>query len=454
MDDNHLLPFVEDTQWLLRYPKLPLHRGIGKVRIDGAFENPIVRKFREFQLGKQLAQASSPEWEFEASIFVPAAGNCKIFLRSSDRCPLSPNFGDALTVTGESSDGPFRMICPRYYVRLTSETSERPGWAVASPINERATIRYGDARPVATVKATINNFDFDCGNLRSAGNDGPHDTLRVEAAGRMVDFVWRTERLRLRKLVDAGVLGTTSFVTFSFAAWPGASDSDLADFAHNVSSLCSCVVGQHTGIPILSFFDVGGRVIRRIVGSSIESKFRDNCVLRALHPEDCLPQLFRQCFEEHCRLQKLDLWRHMPAFCASIEDPPYLEQKYSTLMAAVERLIRSSLIEAGFVTPIEAESKNLAGLIGMARGKLRWNVPGHYTKAERYRETRNAVDHGGALPHDAAQVRADFDKWKLFLNRRLFIRLGFDGMIQSPQSGLVSESPVSEFSGEHNSFRE
>ena len=152
-------------------------------------------------------------------------------------------------------------------------------------------------------------------------------------------------------------------------------------------------------------------------------------------------------------MQQSNLWRRMPSFFASIEDSPYLEQKYATLMAAVELLIRSSLIEGSYLTPSEAESKTLPKLIGMARGKLRWNVPAHYTEAERYRKTRNAVDHGGPLPHESGQVRGDFDKWKLFLCRRLFIRLGFDGKIASPQNGFASSSPVEEFSKEHNAFR-
>ena len=75
------------------------------------------------------------------------------------------------------------------------------------------------------------------------------------------------------------------------------------------------------------------------------------------------------------------------------------------------------------------------------------DVPPHYTEGERYRTTRNAVGHGGMLPHKAERVRADFDKWKLFLLRRLFIRLGFDGEVASPEKGWACSSPVDEFSG-------
>ena len=66
---------------------------------------------------------------------------------------------------------------------------------------------------------------------------------------------------------------------------------------------------------------------------------------------------------------------------------------------------------------------------------------------------RNAVDHGNQLPHDPKQIRHDFDKERLFLLRRILIRLGFDGKVASPQQGFASSSPIDEFSEEHNSFR-
>jgi hypothetical protein len=186
--------------------------------------------------------------------------------------------------------------------------------------------------------------------------------------------------------------------------------------------------------------------------AAIQSKFRRSDCLPIMHADDGLPKLFRQSFDEHCRMQQTEIWRRLPNLYASIEDPPYLEQKYASLMMAVELLIRSSLIEGRYLSPAAAETKTLPQLIGLARGKLRWDVPQHYTEGERYRKTRNAVNHGGSLPHDVAQVRADFDKWKLFLLRRLFMKLGFDGKVASPEQGWASSSPVSEFSEEHNSF--
>jgi hypothetical protein len=449
MNESAFFPFSEDADRLERYCKLPLHSGVGIVMSQGDSTHPLIEMFRQAREAIGIIGPDPAKQQFAASFLVPATANCLLIFRWPSACPLNRNFGQGLTVAGDCSDGLFRLECPEYYVRLTSGPWEEPGWAIAESLNHLATVTYGDSRPIARVTATINNFDFDYGNL-ALGQD---KVLRVEAAGRTVDFMWRKERVQLRRLVDAGIIASTALVTFSFATRPGEAEGELTTLAQNVASLCSYVVGQHTGVPVLSFFDAEDRVVRRTLGQAIESEFRRWCVLPCLHSEDGLPKLFRQCFTEHVRMQGSDLWRRLPFLCAGIEDPPYLEQKYASLMMGVELLIRSSLIESGHLTPEEAESKNLPGLVGMARGTLRWDVPSHYTEKERYRTVRNAVDHGGRLPHDPAQVRYDFDKWRLFLLRRILIRLGYDGKVASPQQGLASSSPIDEFSEKHNSFR-
>lgn len=451
MDETFLFPFDFDTDWLSRYSKLPLHTGVGKVDRHG--DPSAARLVREMRHAMGETDLERAEQEFSASFFVPPAGNCLVFLRWPHEGRLSRDFGEGLSVMGHCVDGPFQLTCPVYYVKAASPMGERPGWAVASPTNQPATVTYGEPRAVAAVTATINNFDFDHGNLHKTGDRAAQEVLRVMAAGRTVDFEWRRERVQLRRLVDSRLMGTTSFVTFTFAAWPGASDEDLIGFAHNISSMCSYVAGQHTGIPVVSFIDAAGRIVRRSIGCAVQSKFRADCALRVLHAEYGLPRLFRRCFDEHCRMQQSEHWRGLPSLYAAIEDPPYLEQKYATLMMAVELFIRNSIIENGHFTQAQAELMTLPKLIGSARAKLGWVIPRHYTEAERYRKTRNAVDHGAQLPHHADQIRADFDKWKLFLLRRLFIRLGFDAPVASPQKGWASCSPVDEFSEEHNSFR-
>jgi hypothetical protein len=66
---------------------------------------------------------------------------------------------------------------------------------------------------------------------------------------------------------------------------------------------------------------------------------------------------------------------------------------------------------------------------------------------------RNAVIHGGELPtNDSTEFRLLFDKWRLFLFRRVLIRLGYAGKVVSPHKGWVSSSDVGDFTEEHNSF--
>jgi hypothetical protein len=454
MDQSAFFPFVEDADRLERYCKLPLHSGVGSIAVHGDPNHPIAQMARQIRKASGITDPEPTPAEFAASFLVPATGNCVVLLRWPGASPLSQNFGQELTVCGDSQDGPFRFICPAYYICSVSTSREKPGWAVANPVNQPATVTYGQMRPIARVVATLNNFDFDQGNCQNAiSHPGVDEVLRVHAEGREVDFTWRQDRAPLKRLVDARLIPATALVTFSFSAWPNASEQELSKFALNVASLCSYVAGQHTGVPVLSFHDSGGKVVRRTLGSAIESKFRRNYALPWLDSQEGLPKLFAQCFAEHVRMQQSELWRKLPFLCAAIDDPPYLEQKYATLMMAVEMLIRSSLIEQGELKPEEAESKTLPKLIGMARGMLGWTVPGHYTEDDRYRKVRNAVDHGGRLPHDIAQVRHDFDKWRLFLTRRFLIRLGYVGSVESAQRGFASISPVDEFSEEHNSFR-
>jgi hypothetical protein len=453
MDISPLYPFQEEAERLERHCKLPLHFGTGRVTSQHDADDPLQQAFRHWQRvsGCQTPQAS--EVEFAASCLVPATGNCLIFLRNQSSVQLNRVFGEGLTITGDNADGPFKLSCPHFYVSATSPNHEDPAWAIASPVNSMVTIAYGEHRPIARVVAIINNFDFKYGNWPTDPKTSQQgNILRVQASGRAVDFEWREDRKRLRQLLDVELLRSTALVTFSFAAWEGATQDDLTAFAHNVASLCSIVARQHTGVPVLSFIDHDGRVVKRMLGDAIESAFRKDYVLRFLHFEGGLPKLFLQCFDEHVKMQQSDLWSRLPWLCAGIEDPAYLEQKCATLMAALELLMRSSLIEGGHYSAEQPEGPTFPTLIGAAKKKLGWDIPRHYTERERYRLLRNAVAHGGQLPGQVKQVRHDFDKWSLFLLRRFLIRLGFDGEVASPHEGWTSSSPVGDFTEEHNSF--
>jgi hypothetical protein len=453
MDISPLYPFQEEAGTLERYAKLPLHTGTGRIASQSDFDHPLEQAFRHWQdiTGKRTPGPS--DIEFAASCIVPATRNCLIFLRNESGVRLNRVYGNGLSIKGESPDGAFELTCPEFYVQASSSSDLKPAWAVASPRNCTVEITYGESRPIARVNATINNFDFDYGNWPTDIKHAARGKmLRVVASGREVDFARREDRERLRDLLDVRLLRSTALVAFSFAAWEGSSEHDLAAFAYSIASLCSVVARQHTGVPVLSFLDEHGRVVKRRLANAIESPFREDYILRTLHFEGGLPKLFLQCFDEHAKMQQSDLWRRLPWLCAGIEDPPYLEQKCATLMAALELLIRSSLIEGGHYSAERAAGLTFPSLVGAARNKLRWDLPSHYTEKERYRLLRNAVSHGGQLPGHIKQIRHDYDKWRLFLLRRFLIRLGFDGEVASPQRGVASSSPVGDFSEEPNSF--
>jgi hypothetical protein len=445
MDIPPLFPFQDEAGRLERHCKLPLHVGtarLGRQDQDSPLEEALT------QAG--IVSALQPAYQFDACCIVPAAGNCLFLLRGGVQ--LNRVFGENLVLTGDSPDPTFAASCPTFYVRATGRNNGLC-WSVAEPVNCVATITYGSPRPISRVVAIINNFDFDYGNWpydEETGNTG--DTLRVEAAGHYVDFDWRESRKTLRNLLDIGVMESTALVKFTFDAWDGASEADLSELAYQIASLCGVVARQQTGLPVLSFLDTDGKPVKRLLCNVVESKFRDRYILRCLDSDNCLPRLFRECFEEYGRVLQSPHWKGFPAQCAALEDSPFLEQKCATLMAALHVLLRASLIESNKYTAEEAEKILLPDLIGAVRNKLGWDIPKHYMARGLYRLLRNAVAHGGRLPATSKKIRHEFDKWSLFLMRRFLMRLGFTGEVASPQKGFASSSDVANFSEAHNSF--
>ena len=447
-----LFPLHEDADRLLRHAKLPPHTGVGVVESHGDIDHPGLKQLR--QCADQVNNDTAPALQLDVTCLVPASGDCLLIVNSLRRNPLSRNFGEGLSVMGESPDGPFELHCPTYYVNAVSGPFEEGGWAIGSPVNAPLTITYGPLRPPARIVAVVNNFDFEDGNIQKEDSrSSRRDILRVTASGRPVDFVWRDDRVQVRRLLDAGVLRTASLTTLSFEAWPHAREEELIDFAVDVASLCGIVAKQHTGLPVISLLDSDGAPIKRVVGNPVESSFRSGSILPVLHlDQNGLPQIFRQCFAEHVKLRKLPLWNRISPYLSGIEDSPYLEGKIAALMPAIELLLRSSLVEAGVCSTDAAEKAILPKLLGMARGLLRWDIQKHYTVRESYSILRNAVMHGLRLPTGAAEARGEFDKWHLFLLRRVLMRLGYDGHVQCPHQGFVSSSAVNDFSAESNLF--
>lgn len=449
MTEQTQYPLDGDAGRLTRHCKLELHNGIGRIsNQDGWEPDEVFAKLVE-HFGNTKPPLSTVE--FESSFLIPAAGACLVFLRADKNAGLSRNFGNELTVTGESSHGRFRFECPRFYVKAVGSDRER-SWAIATPINETATVTYGDERPTARVLATINNFDFEYGNWCPDCESLARPMLRIVAGGHAVTFAKRADYAELKTLLQIHALRTASLVEFTFDAWDTASEAEMAEFAYRVAGLCGIVTKQHAGIPVLTYQDCDGRPIKRLIRTPIESPFRSGCVLPRMPHPDGLPKLFEQCFDDFARIDDTDQWRALQGFCASIEDPPYLEQKYASLMAALEMLMRNSLVEGGVRSAQAADTMSFSNLLIATRDKLDWDIPSHYFNGDQARVIRNAVAHGNRLPRPNGQVREELDKWQLFLMRRVLMRLGFDGQIASPNGHMWSESQVSDFSEEHNSF--
>jgi hypothetical protein len=297
----------------------------------------------------------------------------------------------------------------------------------------------------------LNNFDFSCGDAVSEGGGWTriNTPLSVDGDGRDVTFRQRAERPQLLALVSAGLLHSTSIVEIAFDAHDGESDDVLLAFAADIAALCTFAAGTGVSVAMLDLMDEEGALARRIIPQPVTARYRD----REVVPDFLLPQLFPNAFAEYRRMKQAHPpWGKLASYCASLEDPPYLEQKISSLITAVEFFVRNCLIEQG--QPQEEVTKlEFPKLIGAARNHLGWNIPKHFTAKETVRLVRNAVVHGSALPTaDSAELRLLFDKWKLFLFRRVLIRLGYAGKVTSPHKGWASTSDVGDFSQEHNDF--
>ncbi len=383
---------------------------------------------------------------------MPAVGGCLFFLQCQPDFRLQRNFGMDFLVEGQTSDGPFTLKCDEIFIQTEGEGPGERRWAIARQVNKPAELSYGAERPIARVQALINNFDFDSGN--EPKNSGVCNSLRVRAAGQTVDFTRRPGYEQIKALLSAGVIDGAPLLTFSFDAWDGAGEAELTDFAHDIAGLCGVVARQFTNLPVVSFIDGDGQVIKQLLGEPLTSQFRERYVLAHLQLDRGLPMLFNECFDTYRETQKSELWVRATNYFKSIHDAIFLEQKFADLMSGLELLIRIQLVESGAASTEKAEAMLLPKLIGAARRKLGWDIPGHYTAHERHRKVRNAVSHGGPLPFSVDQTRRDLDKWSQFFMRRLLMRLGFTGQVRSPhmKTRLWLESTVSDFSEEHNSF--
>lgn len=385
-----------------------------------------------------------------AEFLLPAGGQAVIAFEAPADL-TSQDFGGDLVIDGTVESGPFRLECARIYVSKASRFEDGSAWSLISPVNGPVRMTYGTRGAALRVLALLNNFDFSCGDAVSegAGRTRINTSLSVDGGGRDVTFRQRADRPQLLPLVSAGLLHSTSLVEIAFDAHDGESDDALLAFAADVGALCTFAAGTGVSVAMLDLMDQEGALAGRIIPQPVTARYRD----REVVPDFLLPQLFPNAFAEYRRMKQAHApWGKLASYCASIEDPPYLEQKISSLMTAVEFFVRNCLIEQGRPEE-EVTTLEFPKLIGAARKHLGWNIPKHFTAKETVRLVRNAVVHGSAPPTaDSAELRLLFDKWKLFLFRRVLIRLGYAGKVTSPHKGWALTSDVGDFSEEHNDF--
>lgn len=362
---------------------------------------------------------------------------------------LSNNFASDLRLSGLSDNGPFRLRAPFCYTRKPM-ASPNGDWSLVSPINDVVTIEYDPPRPIKRLRALLNNFDYDSGDpvVSETSFTRIGTPMVVQLPDRKAEFRRVQDYDEIYPLVRAGLLRAASLTEVSLDVL-GETDNDLLVLANDVASFCTIAHGASIQMAQLTLLDVDNRPVRQLVTQPIRSRFQNDPIVADFH----LPRLFTESFAAHVAMRRSTLpWHKLPSYCGSLEDMPYLEQKFASLMMAIEFFIRTSLLEHGLVED-DVANLDLNDLFGAAKKRLGWEIPKHYTTRDTTRLLRNAVMHGAEVPlRDNGEFRLVFSKWRLFLFRRILIRLAYRGEVLSPHKGWLSSSSVNDFSEAQNSF--
>jgi hypothetical protein len=386
-----------------------------------------------------------------AELLLPADGQAIIAFHTTAEQTLQ-DFGTDLVIDGTGKSGPFRIECPRCYVyRQIEHVHGHGGWCLISPVNSPARVQYGLPRSAARATVLLNNFDYTYGDSVTSdqGLTRIGAPLTVDIGGRRVTFRHHHLREEILPLVKAEILHAASLTEFSVDVTSSESDDEVMSFCADVASLCTFVSGAGVSVAMLDLLDRDAAIARRVIPQPVISRFRRSGIV----DDTDIAEFFHLAFDEYVTMKRIHpAWRRLASHCGSLEDAPYLEQKFASLVMALEFLMRNCLLEKG--QPEAWVSKlDFLGLIGAARKHLGWDIPKHYVARHTVRLLRNAVMHGGELPtQDSREFRLLFDKWRLFLFRHVLTRLGYRGKVVSPHKGWRSSSDVADFSEEHNSF--
>lgn len=353
-------------------------------------------------------------------------------------------------VVGMFEGRPFTLVFRMGQLHRTFAGTHQ-GWSLLSPKNGPVRIDYADAGPITGARFVLNNFDYEDGDPVeiNGGFTRVGTPLTVQLDGGTAVFRRLGNYDAVKPLVLSGLLRSASLVEIECQI-SDADDEPLLALANDIASVCTFARGASVTVAMVELTDCTGRVARRLVPQPVESRFRD----RPIVPDINIPRLFEETFSEHVRMRRSSLpWRKLAGYCGSLEDSPYLEQKLASLMAAVEFFMRTSLREDGMGEK-EVKAMDLSDLIGQTRRRLAWRTPSHYTARDATRRVRNAVAHGDEMPlSDSTELRLLFDKWHLFLYRRVLMRLGYKGEIRAPRLGYYEWSDVADFTEQRNSFR-
>jgi hypothetical protein len=304
----------------------------------------------------------------KAEFLLPAAGHAIIALYT-EKDPTSQDFGHDFVLDGTGEHGTFRIECPHVYVRRSLSSDSARECSLVSPVNGPARIQYGAPRPAGRVTAVLNNFDYTTGDAVSTAHGGftRIDTpVGLKAGARQITVRHRSDRTHLRPLVHAGILRSASLVELGFDVDSSEPDDAVIAFCIDAGAILTFAAGTAVSVAMLDILDASGGLVRRVVPQPVTSRFRENGIVADFH----LPRLFSETFDEYVGMKHAHApWLKLASYCGSLEDPPFLEQKFASLIMALEYFMRNCLIERG-----QAESTvttfDFPALIGATRKHL------------------------------------------------------------------------------------
>jgi hypothetical protein len=217
---------------------------------------------------------------------------------------MPQDFGTDLVIDGASDSGPFRIDCPRCFVRRRTEGDTSPGgWSLISPVNGPALVQYGPPRPAARATVLLNNFDYRCGDAVTQGGGFTRigTPLSVDVGDRFVTFRHRHLREEILPLVKAGILHAASLTEFSVNVAPGESDDQALAFSTDVAGLCTFASGAGVSVPMLDLLDGDGAIARRVIPQPVTSRFRRNDIVDDFH----LSEFFRVAFDGYVKMKQV-----------------------------------------------------------------------------------------------------------------------------------------------------